>query len=1238
MRVAIFLKVPSLFEAKVGKHVKNMEHHIVTYEKINTKKKARGIDERSGDIEGEDIEVGSCSIQEEDHPREYYEQKRRVTRPVALEDLFKARPSEKGVSKAGIRKVLLYGNPGSGKTCISKVIAHKWALGEMAQEFEAVYVVPIRRLKLDTFKCRQRKTLKEVVALMCFEKERSNAEMQDLLTQVDDDLDSPSTLLMFDGMDEADDDAAEFLLLAEKRSCKLLIMSRPYNLRELQTRVDFQVECLGFNDEQLRNFVHEELREDEAQGLINSLQENPALWEMAHIPVTSHVLCSLSKEHGTAFEGQRKKATMFQIYNDMTNFVWKRFGEKHEAETVNKVFVFEDLERIAFEALRSGQILIEEPIVESCATSTYTSRIFKESGFLLLVLEGHQYQFPHLTFEEYFAGRYIARNLRRKRSKEEKMVLEFVQRGKYNQMHALTISFAMHAYAKGRNKDALHEMLSIMDSQPVEVLGLQHFFLRMRVLSATLEEADGDDLEMIVNAEEALEVANGARKLLEGTIDNVPIRKMVVEKYEQVFWVLDGFPRILNETVEQVKRLLTSTRNLSENDEARIEDALKLARHSPKHITDIVHAFLQPMNNDEERHHPTEGIMRLVLVASGAPRIAGDLLPMLERVCSNEDSDVRHNAIEAIKSVVEVAPYLARDLIPILEMGMRDGDSDVRHNAMLAITVVVRKMPHLADDVMPLLERACIDRDSNECADAMEAIKSVVGVVPRLAKDLLSITEKQWSNKGIDTRADALRAAGSIVEVAPQLLSHFLSMLKKGCNDEESNIRRNAMEAAERIVRAAPQHAGDLLPLLEKGCMDRNSDVRRNAMWAASSVVEAAPSFAIDLAPMLMRGCADEHSGVRHNAIRALGKIARWLPHLTSDVIQILEKGCTDEHSGVRQNAIRAVGSVVESASHLAEEFLPMIEQGCNDDDFVVRRNVMRTVGKAVVASVHLASNLLPILERGCNDEHSNVRMHAMEGAGSVIDRAPQLAKDLFPMLKKGCNDEHSLVRQNAVKAIGSAIEAVPHISGQLLPIFQRLSTDEYACVRMNALRSMKNAVDAEPHLAVDLLPMLQQGCDDEDSSVRESARKALNSIKLDKIMPPMINSFPSYKNALFLLFSQNPLTRNHLTESGKASFVLHATSSVEIGKWDEEHLDQCIWCLRQEFDKTIPGMSTHHKTKENNNKGTFFRWALLKKPRWLRFVHLHRIFVYSMNYLFQRCINCVSFLLLSIEKKYFTD
>ena len=45
------------------------------------------------------------------------------------------------------------------------------------------------------------------------------------------------------------------------------------------------------------------------------------------------------------------------MYNDMKNYIWKRFKEKPVERNIKRCDLFDDLERIAFEGFRNGQIL-----------------------------------------------------------------------------------------------------------------------------------------------------------------------------------------------------------------------------------------------------------------------------------------------------------------------------------------------------------------------------------------------------------------------------------------------------------------------------------------------------------------------------------------------------------------------------------------------------------------------------------------------------------------------------------------------------------------------------------------------------------------------------------------------------------------------------------------------------------------------------------------------------------------
>ena len=674
----------SLFEEVSPKHVKEMKHHVVVFEEIVEERRLKSRERTETVIRSGEEREGESSTRRRDQAKEYYDRKTRVATPIALDDLFKRRPLKPGDPESEVQRVLLYGNPGSGKTCITKVFAHKWALGEMAQYLNAVYVVPMRVLS-STEQNREKWTrVEEAISQICFLQRNHPSYRENLITQIEDDLDDPSTLLMLDGLDEANDRAMELLSSVWERSCKVLLLSRPYNLREVETRVDIRVECLGFDDKQLRDYIKSELSEDEAPRLIRFIEDSDALWEMSHVPVTAHILCSLSEKHGTATEERRKSASMSRIYDDITNFVWKRFEDRPTAENTQKVELFGDLVRIAFESLRKGLILIHEDFVVEHAKSKNAAWTFKDSGFLLLVPEGQEYHFPHLTFQQYFAGRYIAKALKQKGS-EEKRVVEFIQQEKYNQKHVSTLSFAINVLAQGRSKFALQEMLSLVDESPVEVLGIQHFFLKMRVLEATLEGTDESGLQDLLKDEKATKLADGARQLLERTIDDALIREIVVQEFQQLSCVLERFPQVINDTIEEAKKTVACVHSMTWKQMDKITDVLKLTKNSLEQSDDIIKTARQRVEEPEGQWNQKERIQRLSFIAERLPQHAGEVLSTLTKECVDGDPDVRQAAMSSIGSVAAAAPQLAGEVLPSLAKGCVDGTYFVRQAAMSSI-------------------------------------------------------------------------------------------------------------------------------------------------------------------------------------------------------------------------------------------------------------------------------------------------------------------------------------------------------------------------------------------------------------------------------------------------------------------------------------------------------------------------------------------------------------------------
>ena len=1122
------LKVPSLFEPEARRHVKDMEHHVVAYEEIIEKRSFEKKGERHKE-EGKEAEAESTINKERDDPKDYCEQKRKVAAPISIEDLFKPRSSEAGVDKSEIRRVLLYGNPGSGKTCISKAIAHKWALGAIWQELKAIYVVPVRRLNVSKAKGIRGEALEEVISQMCFKQKGSDVEFEELKTQVSDDLEMSSTLLVFDGLDEADDGTTDILSEVEKSECKLLVLTRPYNLRGIQKRVDCQFECLGFNDQQLRNYINKELQQDEASRLIHSLQQDQGMWETAHTPVTAHILCSLSKEHGTSIEDRRKRASMFQIYNSMTNFVWKRFEKKPEARRSNKTVIFRDLEKIAFEALRSGQILIEQRIVECCAASTNASEFFKESGFLLLVLEGQEYQFPHLTFQEYFAGRYIARILRQKGSDAEIRVLDFIRDGKYDTKRALTITFAMHAFAEGRSKQALDELLSIMDAQPVEVLGIRHLFLRMRVLEATLEEADEDEVEALAKDENTTALVRNASQLLESIIDHVLIRETVVEEFKNLPRILERFPRLLDDTVDGVKNILASSDYLTWKETAKITDVLKLARHSPKHSDEVTQFIFQKAEYVDRWCDPKECIRRVELVATHMPQYAGKILLTLVGKCNDEDEFVRRAAVDAIDRVAAV-PSHADEYLPMLARKCNDENLRVRWAAVAAFACVAVAAPHRVAEHLPMLAIKCNDEEWLVRHSAVKAIDRVAAAAPQRVSEYLSTLASKCNDERFHVRQAALGAFGRVAAAAsqhsgeylttltckfddeewlvrqaaveaiirvisavPQRVGEYLLTLEKKFNDENTDVREAAVETISRVISAVPQRVGEYLPTLASKFNDEEWLVRQAAVEAIDRVAEAAPQHADEYLPMLASKFNDnEHWRVCQAAVAAFGRAAASAPQQAGEYLTKLAMMCVDINRHVRHSAVEAIGLFAAAAPQHAGEYFSTLAEKCDDFQWVVREAAVMAINHIAAAAPRHAGEYLPTLASKLNDEEWRVRWYAVEAIGRVVASAPQQADEYLTKLASKFNDEEWSVRLAAVKAISCVAEAAPQCVSEYLPTLASKLNDEEWRVRQAAVEAIGRVVAAVPQQVGEYLPKLARMCIDKNRHVCRSAVEAI--------------------------------------------------------------------------------------------------------------------------------------------------
>ena len=105
-------------------------------------------------------------------------------------------------------------------------------------------------------------------------------------------------------------------------------------------------------------------------------------------------------------------------------------------------------------------------------------------------IEGKFYQFPHITFQEYFAGRWLARLfLEEKRNK----VKEWLDAHKYEPQYGRTLSFLAGEVSKQLSEESaevqhstLQQLLELLDAGPVELVGVQQTLMQVRLLAEWL--------------------------------------------------------------------------------------------------------------------------------------------------------------------------------------------------------------------------------------------------------------------------------------------------------------------------------------------------------------------------------------------------------------------------------------------------------------------------------------------------------------------------------------------------------------------------------------------------------------------------------------------------------------------------------------------------------------------------------------------------------------------------------
>jgi predicted NACHT family NTPase len=326
--------------------------------------------------------------------------------------------------------VLVFGRAGIGKSTFCRYIAYQWATGLYWPQYELLALIPLRCLTADRYPPGKSYSLLDLVKQEAFFDLTRKEE--ELLRQQ---FDPKKTLWILDGYDEIVQSVPPHLQCLFEQLLKTphhILTSRPY-LNTLS--YDVKMEITGFTDDNIEKYVQrffDQMKDElddtiaKRQGLLKLLKSNHNIWGIAHIPVNLELICSLWI---TEDWSDTEQLTITMLYTRMTEWLCRRYLIKDENQSLQlskdeinqrcqKELTF--LETLAFNAMESNMIIIQPTILKKA--SEQLSGSFKEYLHILnmgilksvnkpginnrIETEKDHY-FIHLSFQEYFAARYL---------------------------------------------------------------------------------------------------------------------------------------------------------------------------------------------------------------------------------------------------------------------------------------------------------------------------------------------------------------------------------------------------------------------------------------------------------------------------------------------------------------------------------------------------------------------------------------------------------------------------------------------------------------------------------------------------------------------------------------------------------------------------------------------------------------------------------------------------------------
>ena len=336
--------------------------------------------------------------------------------PILHGDLFKVEEGKKPV-----RKLIVEGNAGIGKTTLCTMLTEEWANGEILTQFDCVLLLPLRERSVSTAT-----TLPQLFKLL-----HSSERIRTSVIEELEEREGEGVLIIADGWDELDQKnrsknsfVHDFLFGDLLPLASVLLTSRPSAsalLHNLPT-VDRLVEVVGFNEENVKQYIESEFEKcpEKASSLIEQLEDNPLIASVCSVPLNCAIVCNVWHTLDRTLP-----STLTELYSQIVlNVILRNLKKRNILESAIALSldsIPEDLLgvflltcKFAYECLSQNNIVFTQneiaplfPQVLDSSDDPLCFGLMQCARSLLPVGQGLSFHFVHLTIQEFLAALHL---------------------------------------------------------------------------------------------------------------------------------------------------------------------------------------------------------------------------------------------------------------------------------------------------------------------------------------------------------------------------------------------------------------------------------------------------------------------------------------------------------------------------------------------------------------------------------------------------------------------------------------------------------------------------------------------------------------------------------------------------------------------------------------------------------------------------------------------------------------